>query len=421
MSVPKTSRRTFLGAALGGAAMAAAPSSLSAQTKSFKLGIVHPVTGSLTEPGQACRLGAKMATEAINAAGGIKALGGTKLELLFGDTQAKPDVARAEAERLIGQGAQMLLGAFDSGSTAAMVPVTQQRHVPFLVDIAIADSITASVAKAVRDGQQKVQYVYRNFPTATSFGRKTVQYFSEIFKEAGVSPRRVVLMHCNDAFGQGQSRGFLAAHKAANPAWEIVETIPWPEPPADLSAEVSRAKAARPDVIAPITHPGSAQILLVEIRKQRVDVMGVVSPGSPGLYESVQIATLKDDLEHVLTSVPWANFKNPKTAAVAEEYRKRTGGKAFDTNVGYAYDAVLVVADVLERARSTDPDAIVEALRKTHLTSGLMQYGGPIVFNEAGDNPNAIPTMIQVLGGKPVAVWPREAALQKLVFPRPRG
>jgi len=421
MSIPKTSRRKFLGAALGAAAMAAAPSSLRAQTKSFKLGIVHPVTGTLTEPGQACRLGAKMATEAINVAGGIKTLGGARLELLFGDTQAKPDVARAEAERLIGQGAQMLLGAFDSGSTAAMVPVAQQRHVPFLVDIAIADSVTASVAKAVRDGQQRVQYVYRNFPTATSSARKAVQYFSEIFKEAGVSPRRVVLMHCNDPFGQSQSRGFLAAHKAANPSWEIVETIPWPEPPADLSAEVSRAKAARPDVIAPITHPGSAQILLSEIRKQRVDVMGVVSPGSPGLYESGQIATLKDDLEHVLTSVPWANFKNPKTAAVAEEYRKRTGGKVFDTNVGYAYDAVLVVADVLERARSMDPDAIVDALRRTHLTSGLMQYGGPIVFNEVGDNPNAIPTMIQVLGGRPVAVWPREAALQKLVFPRPRG
>jgi len=71
MSIPKTSRRKFLGAALGAAAMAAAPSSLRAQTKSFKLGIVHPVTGTLTEPGQACRLGAKMATEAINVAGGF--------------------------------------------------------------------------------------------------------------------------------------------------------------------------------------------------------------------------------------------------------------------------------------------------------------------------------------------------------------
>jgi ABC-type branched-subunit amino acid transport system substrate-binding protein len=124
----------------------------------------------------------------------------------------------------------------------------------------------------------------------------------------------------------------------------------------------------------------------------------------------------------VLTSVPWANFKNPKTTGVAEEYRKRSNGKTFDTNSGYSYDAVFVIADTLERAaKLDDPDAIVEALRTTNYSHGLMQYGGPIVFNELGDNPNAIPTMIQILGQKPVAVWPREAAVQKLVFPRPKA
>jgi branched-chain amino acid transport system substrate-binding protein len=316
----------------------------------------------------------------------------------------------------------MLMGSFDSGSTAAMVSVAQQRRVPLLIDIAAADPITANVAKSVKEGQQKVQYVYRNFPTGSSFGRKAVQYFSEIFKEANASPKRVVLMYCNDLFGQNQARGFQAAHKAANPSWEIVEAIPWPEPPSDLSTEISKAKAAKPDVIAPITRPASALLLFPEIRKQRIEIMGVVGPGSPGLYESGQLAALKDDLEYVLTSVPWANFKNPKTNAVAEEYRRRSGGKTFDTNSGYSYDGMFVIADILERAASLeDPDAIVDAMKKTNFGSGLMQYGGPVVFNELGDNPNAIPTMIQILSQKPVAVWPREAALQKLVFPRPRA
>ena len=82
---------------------------------------------------------------------------------------------------------------------------------------------------------------------------------------------------------------------------------------------------------------------------------------------------------------------------------------------------MLVIADVLERAKVDDPDAIVDALRKTNYAGGLMQYGGPVVFNEIGDNPNAIPTMIQILGGKPVAVWPKEAALQKFVLPPAEG
>jgi branched-chain amino acid transport system substrate-binding protein len=422
----RVSRRTFLGsvglgAAGAGAATLGFPAVLRAQARTFKVGVVHPVTGPLAEPGQACRLGAQMAADAINAAGGIKALGGAKLELIFGDTQTKPDVGRTEAERVVNQGAQMLLGSFDSGSTAAMVPVAQQKRVPLLVDIAAADPITANVAKAVKEGQQKVQYVYRNFPTGSTFGRLAVQYFTEIFKEAGASPKRVVLMYCNDLFGQNSARGFQAAHAASKPSWEIVDVIPWPEPPSDLSTEVSRAKAARPDIVAPITRPASAQLLLPELRKQRLDILGVVSPGGPGLYEAGQLAVLKEDLEHVMASVPWPNFKNARTRALAEEYLKRSNGKTFDTNSGYSYDAMFVAADAIERAKSADPDAIVEALKKTNYAGGLMQYSGPIAFNEIGDNPNAVPTMIQVLGQKPVAVWPKDAALQKFVFPRPKG
>jgi branched-chain amino acid transport system substrate-binding protein len=425
MTGPRLTRRTFLATTTtAAAAVAGFPLPLRAQPKTFKIGAVHPVTGPLAEPGQACRLGAQMAVDAINAAGGIKSKGGLRLELIVGDTQTKPENGRVEAERVVSQGAQMLLGSFDSGSTAAMVSVAQQRRVPFLVDIAAADPITANVAKSVKEGQQKVQYVYRNFPTGSSFGRRAVQYFTEIFAEAKVTPKRVVVMYCNDLFGQNQSRGFLAAYKAAKPAWQIVEdeVIAWPEPPTDLSTEVSKLKSLKPDVIAPITRPASAQLLLPEIRKQRVESLGIVSPGSPGFYEAGQLAALKEDLEYALTSVPWANFKNPKTNAVAEEYKKRSGGKTFDTNSGYSYDAVFVIADVLERAaRLDDPDAIVEALHKTNYTGGLMQYGGPVTFNELGDNPNAIPTMIQILKQKPVAVWPREAALEKFVFPRPKA
>src|SRR5262249_30316118 len=138
MSTRTTTRRRFLAGALTGVAAAGLPRPLRAQAKTFKVGVIHPVTGPLAEPGQACRLGAQMAADAINAGGGIKSIGGTKLELLLGDTQTKPEVGRTEAERVISQGAQLLVGSFDSGSTAAMVPVAQQRHIPFLVDIAAA-------------------------------------------------------------------------------------------------------------------------------------------------------------------------------------------------------------------------------------------------------------------------------------------
>jgi len=149
--------------------------------------------------------------------------------------------------------------------------------------------------------------------------------------------------------------------------------------------------------------------------------MGIVGPGSPGLYEAGQLAALKEDLEYVLTSVPWPDFKNPKTRAVAEEYRKRSGGKTFDTNSGYSYDAMMLIADILERARSTDAEAIVAAMKKTDWQGQLMVSAGPVRFNELGDNPNAIPAMIQILGLRPTVVWPKESAERKFVFPRPKA
>ncbi len=412
-------RRRFLKAtgAAAGVAAVGFPAVLRAQPKTVKIGAVHPATGALAEIGQACRLGAQMAADAVNAAGGIKSMGGARLEILPGDSQSQPDVARTEAERLINAGAVILTGAFHSQHTAAIVPVAQQKRVPFLIDISAADPITLNVAKSVKEGQQKVQYVYRNFVTTAVFGKKAVQFMTEIFADAKVSPKRVVLMYSNDLFGQTQARQFQAAVDAAKPPFSIVETIPFPENATDLSTEVSKAKAARPDIIAPVLRPTSAILLLQELAKQRVEAMGIISPGTPGLYEKGQVDQLKELIENVLDNVPWPNFKNPRTAKVAEEHAKRSGGKSFDTNSGYSYEAILVMADVFERAKTTEADAVVEAIKKTRFPDPIMVSAGPVVFNEVGDNANASTAMIQIREQKPQVVWPRDAAQAKYVFP----
>ncbi|HKC82794.1 MAG TPA: ABC transporter substrate-binding protein, partial [bacterium] len=355
---------------------------------------------------------------AINAAGGIASMGGARLELLLADSQTKLDVARSEADRMVGAGAHILTGGFHSAHVAAISSLAQQRRVPYLIDISGADSITANVARSVREGQQKVQYVYRNFPSAVTFGRNAIRYMSEIFREAGVSPKRMVVMYSNDLFGKTQSENFLAAHKAASPGFDVVEVIPYPENATDLSTEVSRARAARPDVIAPVTRPVTAILLLEEIAKQRVDLMGVISPGAPGLYESGQIRQLQEKIEHVMDAAPWPNYRSAPVQRIAADFAKRSGGRMFDASGAYAYEAVLVIADVLQRARSTDPDAFVAAIKTTNFTHGITIASGPVVFNEVGDNPNASTAMIQVLGQKPRVVWPRDVAEERFVFPR---
>jgi branched-chain amino acid transport system substrate-binding protein len=420
MHTPSMSRRRFVKGAAIAASVAAFPVPLRAQGKTVKVGVISPITGAMAEVGGDCRLGAQLAAEAINAAGGIKSLAGAKLELLLADSETKVEVARSEADRLIGAGAQLLTGGFHSAHVATVSSLAQQRRVPYMIDISGVDAITANIAKSVREGQQKVQYVYRNFPGLVTFGRNAVKYMTEVFRDAKVSPKRVVVMYSNDLFGKNQSAGFEAAVKAMNPGFEIVEMIPYPETAADLSTEMARAKALKPDIIAPVTRPVTAILLLEELAKQRVDVMGVISPGAPGLYEPGQIKQLKELIEGVMDAAPWPNYKSPFTQKVAAEFAKRSNGRYFDASGAFAYEAVQVIGDVLERAASSDPDAIVAAIKKTNFAGGVTVSNGPVVFNELGDNPNASTALVQIINQKPRVVWPKDNAETAFVFPRPK-
>ena len=118
-------------------------------------------------------------------------------------------------------------------------------------------------------------------------------------------------MYTNDLFGKTQIESFLNAHKAASPGFDVVDVIAFPENAMDLSTEVARARAAKPEVLAPVTRPATAILLLEELFKQRVDLLGVISPGAPGLYETKQIQQLKDRIEYVMDITVWPNFHQP--------------------------------------------------------------------------------------------------------------
>jgi len=420
MARTRVTRRGFVGGLAAAAGIVGVPTLLRAQLKTVKIGMVSPVTGPMADVGQDSRLGAQLAVEAVNAAGGIKSLAGARLELLTADSETKAEVARTEADRLINAGAQIMTGGFHSAHVATMSLLAQQRRVPYIIDISAADAPTANAAKSVREGQQKTQYVYRIFTGSATFGRNAVRYMSEIFREAGVSPKRVVLMYSNDLFGKTQTDSFQAALKSASPGFEVVDVIPYPENAVDLSTEVSRARAAKPDVLAPITRPATAILLLEEVARQRADLMGIISPGAPGLYETKQIQALKEKIEYVMDCTVYANYRKPEVQKIAGEYAKRSNGRNFDASGAYSYEAIQVIADVLERAASTDPDAVVAAIKKTSFAGGVTVSTGPVVFNEVGDNPNASTAMLQILGQKPRVVWPKEVAEQKLLFPRPK-
>jgi branched-chain amino acid transport system substrate-binding protein len=405
-------RRTVLrgmGAA-GAVGVLGFPAIVRAQVKEIKIGSIQPMTGPLAAVGKTTRQGNQLAVDHVNAGGGIRSMGAAKLVLLPGDTQYKPEVARAETERLMREGAHVLVGAFDSGTINAMIQAIKQstNPIPFVIDIGAADQLT----------QQGVKYVFRSFVTTTTLGKKGIEYMLELFKASGVTPKRAVLLHVSDLFGQVMKDRTMEWHKKLNAPFEVVEIITYPTATQDMSTEVSRVKAAKPDLVLAVTRLNDAILLVQEMYKQRVEVQAIMGPGNPGFYHPNFAKTLGKLAEYTLDNAPWYNPKSLLTQKVAADYEKRFG-EQLTTDSAWAYQGVMVIADILERAGSTDPDKFVEAGRKTNIKDHVIS-GGNIQFSENGDNIGGSTAMIQVRDGRARVVLPKEFAEVQAVYPVPK-
>jgi branched-chain amino acid transport system substrate-binding protein len=237
-------------------------------------------------------------------------------------------------------------------------------------------------------------------------------------KDKNISKFKTVVTNTGDLFGRDQGAAFLRYFKEKKFPIDILSHIEYPLGIQDLSAEVSKIKALKPDILISITRPGDAKLLIRELYKQRVELMAITGSG-PGLYEPEFIRDMKVLADYTMDNVPWYNPQGKMYKEVNDRFSKKFPGKYIDTNSGYAYLAVLVIADALERAKSAKPEDIKEALKKTYFRQDLM-IGGAVVFNIKGDNDNADTAMIQVLGGAVKVVLPKKAAEAPYVFPMPK-
>src|SRR3954463_1176229 len=189
-------RRTFnRNAAWLGAAAVLSPFGIArAQAQKLKVGVILPRSGYLGFIGQSCQKGADLAP------GVIKDMLGVDIELMNADFESNVDTARTRAERLIQEGAHVLVGPFDSGAASAIAQVAEQRGVPFVINIASAPQIT----------EQGYKYVFRNFQTAIDIVRNGLDLIGDLFQATNSVPRTAVYMHVNDTFGQGMTKAIQA-------------------------------------------------------------------------------------------------------------------------------------------------------------------------------------------------------------------
>jgi branched-chain amino acid transport system substrate-binding protein len=387
-----------------GTATALAPFHIArAQAAKLKVGVLLPKSGLQGLIGQSCQKGADLAPAVIKDRLGVD------IELMNADTETNVDTARTRAERLIQEGAHCLVGPFDSGAASAIAQVAEQRGVPFVINIAAAPQIT----------EQGYQFVFRNFPIASELVRNGLALINDLFQATQTTPRTAAFMHVNDTFGQANAKAINALLPQLNLPFKLVETISYDPAAKDLTVEVSKAKATRADFLLLVCRLNDAIALRREIVKQRWNIMGIVSPGSPGMYENQFYRSLGKLSEHCISNVPWYDPKAALTKAVEAALKKQNPKdqlRFHALNAGFTFEAILVVADAFKRAKSTEARTLTEAIRKTAIKDRIM-FGGPIKFNAKGQVEGNLSACIQNQGQKPVVVLPSAAAEAKPVFP----
>jgi len=402
----RVSRRDWLKAAGAAAVVGAAPAIGRAQSKEVKLGYILPVTGPLAFEAQLSLNGLQLAVDEINAAGGVKSLGGAKLTLLPGDTQQKVELGNSEAARLIDQGVTVLIGPFSSLVAYSVRQVTEKNKTPFMLLAAVADNLTEGGLK----------YVFRVQPNGKAMSTLTMNNMFEMAKAANAPIKRVAMMHEEGNFGTTMGNHVEAFAKTVG--YELVQRVPYSLRSPDFTAELSKVKAARPDLLLISGYYGDSKLIAETAAKLHIGVLALVGLANAAYSNPKFIAENRELTEHLFDGNYWHNPQSARARAVFEAYQKRFNAPMSNHGV-QGYQVTFVLKDALERAASTDRDKVRDALAKTNLTDHILTQDA-IRFDDTGENVNATPALIQVQNGRPVVVGPARFAEAKPVFPVPK-
>jgi branched-chain amino acid transport system substrate-binding protein len=402
-SAGPTRRGVLAGAAAAGV-LIHAPAPVRAQAKSLKIAVLLPRSGYLAPAGQSCHRGALIAPKVL-------ADYGHQVELVHVDVESNPDVARNQCERVINDGVNVVVGAFDSASTLAMAQVCEQRQVPLVVNIAAVPTLT----------DQGYKFLVRNFPTGGQLATNGLARIKDFLAATKAAPKTAVFLHANDTFGTAQRQAMDRLFPTSGLPFQLLESIAYDPRAQDLSVEVTKIRALKPDLLLVVTRAADAIKLVRDMVRQRFEPMGIISPGAPGLYDEEFYEALGPLADYHAYANPWANPKSQMAQALEAAFKPANPKYRFAVecfNVGFTFEALLIAADGFKRAGTTASADYMKAIRSTDIAQHVM-IGPPIKFDDKGQN-NAIPSaMIQNRARTPTVVMPAEVATMAPVFPMP--
>jgi branched-chain amino acid transport system substrate-binding protein len=396
-----TSRRHFIGQTAATASALAFPLVGGAQPKPVKIGVIHPVTGALAYSGQQCREGVMMAIEDVNKMGGIKSLGGAKIQALLGDAQSTPQAGAAEVEKMNEAGVSAIVGAFASAICLATTQAAAKYNLPHVVDVGVADQIV----------ERGLKNTFRFGPGYKKCAEVAVANLHVLNTAAGKPARTVMIIHEESLFGTGTAN--LLARELPGYGYDVKEIVKHANPTRDFNNIVLRMKQVNPDIVIPANYYNEYALLVRTMQQQKVMPKAIYSVlgGAASSYKFVK--EFPEAANGIIDCNHWFNPRDKRSL----ELKKRVEAKGlfFSYEVFMAYTAMRLLADAIERAKSTDRAAIIDALNKSTFSDHIMPYGATQFIN--GQNMGAQPLMTQVVKGDIKVIIPRDYREVEPIFP----
>jgi branched-chain amino acid transport system substrate-binding protein len=332
---------------------------------------------------------------------GLKALGGAKLDVMLGDAQSTPQAGSAEVEKMNEAGCSAVVGAFASAICLATTQTAAKYNLPHVVDVGVADQIV----------QRGLKNTFRFGPGYGTCAQVAVANLHVLNTVAGRPARTVMIIHEESLFGTGTAN--LLARELPGYGFEIKEVIKHANPTRDFNNIVLRMKAVNPDIVIPANYYNEYALLVRTMQQQKVQPKAIYSVlgGAASSYKFLK--EFPDAANGIIDCNHWFNPKDKRAA----ELRKRVEAKGlfFTYEVFNTYTAVRLLADAIERARSADRAAIIDALTRSTFSDHFMPYGATKFEN--GQNTGAQPLMTQVIKGDIRVIVPRDYREMDPVFP----
>ena len=389
----------------------------------IRIGVIYPLTGAAASTGNEIKNALDLAADIVNngakginnlpfaAGGGLPNLKGAKIKLVYADHQSNPQVGASEAERLITQEKVVaLMGSYNSNVTQTASQVAERYKVPFLN----AESSAAGLT------QRNFKWFFRTTAHDDLFVHNFYVFYKELAAKKGIKVKNVALFNENTQWGNETTK--LETKLSADNGINVTKAISYPAKSTQLTSEVQLLKAANPEVVMQSSYLGDA-IMSMKTYKQLGFSPDMILANNAGFTDTEFIRTLGKDADYVITRETWSldlAKNNPLIKQVNDLYNSRykvnlTG------NTSRAFTGLLTLADAINRAGSTDPEAVRKALVATDIPGNklIMPWKG-IKFDAQGQNIYGAGILVQIVDGKYHTVWPFDIATTDVVWPMPK-